>query len=593
VTRPLTALALLLAVLVAAVLTGCARQYPLTPAQPWADIYGDSLCFFTFTTDPKGLKVQYIFDWGDGASTTTDRVPSGDTAHSTHGFSMNGSHNVRVAARNEKGLHSSWSAPLAFYSSQPPLAGESIAGPERWAPDRWYHASLEVTDPEGDSVSAKFIWDDTVSSGWTPFAPSGSTITDSCRWMTAGRHAVKVVLKDRGSMVSSPDLDKTVSVSRTAIPWVNSDLYAESSPVLGSADGHLVICGVGDGEAWCANPDGTARWTWRNDSLSSDYSPSVSTDASRLYVANDSCGLLCFDVAAGTVLWRLEQQDGGCTPVLGPDGVVYVTGGQNVTRVRDLGDSARVEWTFSSGHGAHTNVVLGANGTIYGVSFGDWRERRVLLFALDSAGLLLWQDDESVAEGADGAYCPAMDSRGRLLVTSNWDSLACFNFDGSLAWRASVPYVYAGGISVGYDDRIYVQGPGDYILYCLDSAGRLIWSCQTEYFPGAQSNLSALSDSTVLSISQEDFITCVGWDGRVAWEFNIDDSLGLRHVAGGGHDEGDERPTPVVAPDGNVYMCCDDGLLCLALGSTVLANTAWPTYAHDNARSGWAGRPMR
>jgi len=33
-----------------------------------------------------------------------------------------------------------------------------------------------------------------------------------------------------------------------------------------------------------------------------------------------------------------------------------------------------------------------------------------------------------------------------------------------------------------------------------------------------------------------------------------------------------------------------DGICCLAAGNVRLANTAWPTYNHDNARSGWAGR---
>jgi hypothetical protein len=37
----------------------------------------------------------------------------------------------------------------------------------------------------------------------------------------------------------------------------------------------------------------------------------------------------------------------------------------------------------------------------------------------------------------------------------------------------------------------------------------------------------------------------------------------------------------------------DYATYCVAIGKARLANTAWPTYNHDNARSGWAGRPQR
>jgi hypothetical protein len=51
--------------------------------------------------------------------------------------------------------------------------------------------------------------------------------------------------------------------------------------------------------------------------------------------------------------------------------------------------------------------------------------------------------------------------------------------------------------------------------------------------------------------------------------------------------------TPLVGPDGNIYLAGDFAVYCLAIGNVRLANTAWPTYNHDNARSGWAGRQQR
>jgi hypothetical protein len=576
-------------VLIAA-LAGCTKRYPLTPAQPWADVFGDSLCFFTATTDPNGLKLSYLFDWGDGNTTTTSAVPSGETTYRTHAFAVAGIHKVRVIARNENGLHSSWSAPLSFRSSRPPTAEDSIAGPERWAVDRWYRASVRVFDPDGDSVSVKFVWDDLPGATWTSFVPSGTTVTDSCKWAATGPHSVRVVVKDRGSMVACPDLSKTVSISPMAVLWTNSEVESECSPVLGMADGHVVVCGVYYHDVWCVNADGTTRWKLPLDPMSARFAPSVSADGSRLYVADDNRGLTCFDVGTGAVIWRLDQQLGDCTPVIGPNGLMYVTRGGDVTRVRDLGDSARVEWTYNTGRGSCTNVVMGAAGAVYGVNYGGSGRREAKVFALDTAGVLLWQDTSYMNDHGDYRSCPALDSRERLVVANDMDSLICVNKDGSLAWAAGAPLLYGGGISVGYDDRIYVQSASDFSLYCLDSYGRFVWDVQTENFPGHENNLCALADSSVLSINGEDYITCIGWNGLVAWEFSIWDSLETAGRTASGRDEGDEAPTPAVAPDGNVYLCYDYGLCCLAMGSSGLAPTAWPTYGHDNTRSGWAGR---
>jgi hypothetical protein len=56
-------------------------------------------------------------------------------------------------------------------------------------------------------------------------------------------------------------------------------------------------------------------------------------------------------------------------------------------------------------------------------------------------------------------------------------------------------------------------------------------------------------------------------------------------------DEGDGCPSPVIGPNGDLYLASGDGMLCLAGAGLRMAATAWPTFNHDAARSGWAGRP--
>jgi hypothetical protein len=76
---------------------------------------------------------------------------------------------------------------------------------------------------------------------------------------------------------------------------------------------------------------------------------------------------------------------------------------------------------------------------------------------------------------------------------------------------------------------------------------------------------------------------------QMLWEFSIWDSLDDEKRKAG-RDEGDGYPSPIIGPNGDLYLASEDGLACIACGDIRPANTAWPTYNHDNARPGWAGR---
>jgi hypothetical protein len=206
---------------------------------------------------------------------------------------------------------------------------------------------------------------------------------------------------------------------------------------------------------------------------------------------------------------------------------------------------------------------------------------------------VLWQDTTRI-EVSEVTYAPVTDSHGRVILGDDGGNLLCFNSDGTIAWSTHIAYgMYHGGITVGYDDRIYFQSDDDR-LYCYDSDGLWIWA---EYIPNGGSGSSspcALSDSTVLTYSTEDGqLSCFSWEGNVLWTFVIEDSVEEAKGSRGRRDEGDDETTPLVGPDGNVYLAGDFSVYCLAIGKARLANTAWPTYNHDNARSGWAGRQQR
>jgi len=372
-----------------------------------------------------------------------------------------------------------------------------------------------------------------------------------------------------------------------AVLWTNDAVDITTSPALGLAGGKSVVCVVGEPGVWAINADGTTRWKWESEPMSAHNGPSTSADGSRLYVADDNKGVMCFDVATGAMLWQLAEQYGDCTPVVGPGGAIYVTSLDSVTRIRDLGDTAAVEWTAACRY-QRTNVVLGANGVVYGISYGNWEPGAAQVFALDSLGRVLWQDTTHVYDDYGCMMnCPALDSRGRLLVASGYDSLVCFLPDGSVAWGAEVSALSGGGITVGYGDCIYLQSFDEGTAYCLDSTGRMKWMRSLEL--PAPNNVCALADSSILMWDCVECVDCRDRNGILRWSFSIPDSLDLAESPRRTTLEGDDFPTPLVGPDGRIYVSYD-GLCCLTVGGVPLAKSAWPTYNHDNAHSGWAGR---
>ncbi len=569
---------------------GCASK-PLTPTTPWPDLADDALGFFTTSTDPGGLKVCYVFDWGEGATTTTDYFESGDTGYCNHQFSDTRVHHIRVMARNEKGANSGWSPSLSFRLSHPPQLVDTIAGLSRWAVDRWYRVSVRVTDPDGDSVAVRFIWGDLPAAGWSTFRPSGSVITDSCKWSVMGPHTVGVVLRDKGGTLSCPSAVETVSVSGMAIVWNNFDgpLCYSSTPTLGSLNGEPVFYGVSYDEALdCLTLDGRLLWTAPLGCEPAGYAPSLAADGQRLYLSCADSGLFCVDARTGRKIWSVVLPDpADCTPAIGPDNAIYVVGSywtRELNRIVDCGDSGFVEWSIPLGDMGEIEdgAVVGRNGNVYAMGYSCLSEYSFLV-AADTAGHVLWMDSTRIKEGG----IPVIDGRDRVLVPDWVGNVYCYNPDGSLAWCAPTGGLCQTSTAVGPNDEVIVTDL-DGNVTCLDANGSQQWSCPLG--TSGDNTPCITQDSAIIVYDVSGYIYGVGNEGLLLWSFSIWDSLGLDKRQPR-ECEGDGYTSPVIGPNGDLYLAdCDCGMMCIAHGGLKLANTAWPTYNHDNAHSGWAGR---
>ncbi|GEM_PF-1680374 len=585
---------LLIAGCIMAALFACAKP-PLTPTAPWTDIVDDSLFFLVASTDPGGLGLEYTFDWGDGQTSTTRRYSSGETAYVRRSFEDPGWRDIRVRARNENGKSSAWSPSLRFRKSKPPVVSDdSIGGMVRWAVNRWYHASVRVTDPDGDSVAVKFIWGDIGNGNWTAPAPSGSVITDSCLWSVIGPHTIAVVARDQGGMVARLDVEKNVNVSQMAVVWLTSeDLIYEGTPTLGQIDGEPVIyCVEFDGALDCYALSGQQRWSSPLPGTTG-YAASLSADGSRLYVTTDpDTGIVCLDSRTGRRLWGLDEcTDACCTPALGPGGTIYVVttppwDADYLHRVRDFGDSAKVEWSLFLGVASPVDkgAAVGRNGTVYAVGYDD-QQQCSFLVAVDSNGTVLWKDSARIQIGGT----PVIDSQDRILVADLNGGLYCYNPDGTLAWSTATEGLCPMSTAVGTDDQVIVTTDELTIIRNYDSHGNERWASSSELDLQGWNTPCIAEDSTVIAFDgSSGYLYGIDDAGLTLWEFSIYDSLcgdrrrALRPEADFG--------SPLIGPNGDLYLTIEDGLVCIAHGGLKLANTAWPTYNHDNAHSGWAGR---
>jgi hypothetical protein len=89
---------------------------PNKPARPSGTANGKINVEYSYTdstTDPDGDQVYYLFDWGDGTNSSwIGPYNSGATATAKHTWTVQGSYQIKVKAKDTSGATSDWSDPL-------------------------------------------------------------------------------------------------------------------------------------------------------------------------------------------------------------------------------------------------------------------------------------------------------------------------------------------------------------------------------------------------------------------------------------------------------------------------------------------------
>lgn len=237
-----------------------------------------------------------------------------------------------------------------------------------------------------------------------------------------------------------------------------------ASPAV-SSDGTLYV-GTGQGKLLSISPGGIIQWdvalgepffSYRN-----KCAPVVGYGGI-IYVWTEDGGLLSLN-PDGSERWKLEPKVGEffSHPAVSDDGTVYLgaDGDMFNDHLVAIDDTGSIKWIcpvhmyreITMGVGTASSPVIGPDGTVY-VAAGD-----KFIHAIGSSGSELWSRWE---EGVV-VSCPAIGSDGTIYACSQFGGVYAINPDGTLQWQFQADHSFFGSPVVGNES-----------LYCLDDNGCL------------------------------------------------------------------------------------------------------------------------
>lgn len=334
------------------------------------------------------------------------------------------------------------------------------------------------------------------------------------------------------------------------------------------------------------------------------------SDGTRVYVPCKD-GLYAYG-RDGAPAWFVAMTDLKSAPAIGADGTLYI--GDGAGWIRAVSPDGQIQWSSKHGIGIPASPAIDDDGNVYAtVEYPLYGS----IVALSPDGTLLWEDP--YAGCGHVSYSSPAIANGRLyLATSEacmfgvnlddtspvqfslnsdtWKMLSSFSVGERLyagsqfarvlstrldlaqtAWIFDAVGVVRAAPVVDSDSTVYV-GAESGMIYAIDSAGRQKWSFQTD---GRMYQTATLGANDILYFPVE---TSVGqakmrarplfytiWtNGVLRWKYKPLDT------------NEENCFTPLLMPDGMLYLACRDGSLhALPTDSLGLKASHWPTLGKN------------
>ncbi|MBE3141961.1 MAG: hypothetical protein IMZ53_15400, partial [Thermoplasmata archaeon] len=174
-----------------------APTQPTKPVGPTLGIWNQEYTYNSKSTDPENDQIYYLFDWDDGTNSGwLGPYSSGQTITASHIWTVLGTFEVKVKARDTWGAASIWSESLnvTITDNTPPEVPE-ISGPAEGKPGSQYLYNL-TTDGQGQNIYYFVDWGDNTTTGWLGPYVSGTEIHVTHSWSEKGTYTIKAKAKD-------------------------------------------------------------------------------------------------------------------------------------------------------------------------------------------------------------------------------------------------------------------------------------------------------------------------------------------------------------------------------------------------------------
>ena len=171
---------------------------PSKPEKPSGDTTGKNGIEYTYSSsskDPNSDKIFYNFSWGEGNySGWMGPYYSTEIVTASHAWAVSGKYQVKVIAKDEEGLLSTWSTSLSVDIGLP--NPPTITGPNIGMHGVEYNYTFVTTDPDGDDVYYWIAWGDFTYEKWIGPYSSGEEVTVGHTWSKKGTYNIYSRNKD-------------------------------------------------------------------------------------------------------------------------------------------------------------------------------------------------------------------------------------------------------------------------------------------------------------------------------------------------------------------------------------------------------------
>lgn len=549
------------------------------------------------TTDPNKDDIFYVIDWGDGTIDTTEgSFASGETAVVAHRYINVGTFQIKATAKDVKGnLQKNWSEPksLEILPNEKPTIDNLYCEFTSAAKNALLYFTATASDPDGDSICVQFIWEKGKKSKWSSFVPSGSSVIDTYRFKEAKTYEIKAIAKDKKGGISDTSQALTITVldegyvirkykTTEEDGFLSSpaeiDIMATQEKCIGvgcSDYGYLYFFKIPslDVKKKVNNLVGANEDAW--------FQSTVSCDNSYVYaVENNDVGthLRILNKYDLNPYWNYPTRNDTVeiTTAICLFGNYAAFGCKDTLVILNVPNQSVHRKVFIGAEINSAPVENGNNEIIFGAD--DGKLRKVNL----NGDITVLYDFGSNNPFEDNS--PILDNNRNIYV-ANKNVVISLTPDGNLRWIDTVE-TEVSQLAIGPDNYLYFGTDGGKI-YALSLNDGKIKSNYPVTISGASFKSAPFFAQDNIFYIYDDYenLYCLETSGKVRWYCDVTEVLLTTSKK---LEEPSELVSPIIGPDGNIYVGASDGVYVVAgrATGTPLTNSPWPRWRRNNWNTG-------